>query len=152
MYCRKSGDNLQLILMRDVRRTKTPPPSSSSSSWFSSPTRDTNTLPRSHRYTTPSPSHTATLNKHPPLSSSASYRTLSQDHLPLIGTRSSHLYSSLSYLPRGGRYISSPRSYDGGTSVLSQPPEITNFDPEPQVYMCDKIKHILRLYIQWTSE
>ena len=143
--CRKSGDNLQLILLRES--SLAPPPAPPTSVRPSSPYRGgTSTLPRSHRFpsSSPSPSHnyTSTLSHTPstspahhpsPLSSSIPYGALSQDNLPLMAARSSHHYSSLSHLPPRSRVASSPHSYGGSSSILSQPAGLAGFDMEPQV-------------------
>ena len=143
VLCRESGDNLQLILVRDAPLVPPDlPPSSVAAAQASSPLRGTSTLPRSHRFPSPSHhthSHAPSTRHHAPLSSSFSYGALSQDQLPLMAVRSSHQYSSLSHLPRA-RLATGPQSYGGCSSILSQPPE---FDLDPQVwdmgYGCMKI-------------
>ncbi|CAI8044788.1 hypothetical protein GBAR_LOCUS24807 [Geodia barretti] len=128
----ESGDNLQLILVRDAPLVPPDlPPSSVAAAQASSPLRGTSTLPRSHRFPSPSHhthSHAPSTRHHAPLSSSFSYGALSQDQLPLMAVRSSHQYSSLSHLPRA-RLATGPQSYGGCSSILSQPPE---FDLDPQ--------------------
>ena len=148
LCCRESGDNLHLILVRDAPLVPPDPTPSSvaAAALASSPLRGTSTLPRSHRFPshTPSPSHhthshAPSARHYAPLSSSFSYGALSQDHLPLMAASSCHQYSSLSHLPRA-RFATSPQSYGGSSSVLSQPPE---FDLDHQVwdmgYGCMKI-------------
>ena len=127
----KGGANLQLILLRDTGSSDPPTrpnPPSSSSSCHTSPRRGINTLPRSHRFRshTPTPSH-----PHPSLShlpSSMSYGTLTQHHMPLSAARSSHQYSSLSHLPQAPP----PPEY-ASSDVLSQPSSLASFGYNPQV-------------------
>ena len=132
---RKSGETLQLILQRDSTTKTSRPPALSSSSSSSSYHRDTHTLPRSHRpHSPPTPTHPSTHTfTQPSSTSSISYGTLSQDHLPLrssLSAQGSH-YSSLSHLPRE-RKLSGP-AMSASTDVLSQPTNLSTFEYKLQV-------------------
>ena len=150
----KSDYNLQLMLLREA-----PQSLNSSHDTSLSPHHGTNTLPRSHRFRSPTHTHSTSSHTHPynlappsltggltqpayphnPLSASVSYGALSQQdqHMSLSTARSSHHYSSLSHLPRT-RVSGGGHRYRGSNSsdVLYRPVQLTGFDYTEQVCVC----------------